>query len=276
MPQIQCASCGSSAGRNFYGALHNMKTSTKFITVLALLLCLVISCFSFSVSADPTTSSGSSSGSGVSSGSDEEHEEHNWVDNEDGTKGKHCSVCNKNYCDVVGHEQATAATCTKRATCKICGKEYGELAPHTPDDTQTGQGCASEIKCKVCGTVIKAAGQHNWAPATCTSPKHCLVCGAKEGEALMHRWGEGIITKAPTESSPGSMRYVCEDCGEIKAQAIYYSKDDEGGPGNVLLILLISVVVLSGIAAIVYFVFIRSRIRKKSKKSKVRIKNINR
>ncbi len=187
---------------------------------------------------------------------------HSWVENED-TVGMHCSICEIDKCEAEGHEQKEAATCTRPAVCCICEKEFGEKAPHMPEENAES-GCAAEVRCKACGEVIKAAGQHQWSPASCTSPKHCLVCGANEGEALMHRWSVGTVTKSPTEGSPGSMRYICEDCGQIKNQTIYYTDSNQSsGSANTLIILIIAIIVLAGVAAVVYFVFVRGHIRKK-------------
>lgn len=227
----------------------------KKLLSLIVVLCLLISAFGvIYAGAEPTSSE-----EGISSeppsfvGC-----EHSWVDNTTAVVGKHCELCNADYCAVMGHEENTPATCTKLAECKICEKEYGELKEHTlPEDENSD--CAEEVRCEVCSALIKSAGQHDWSPATCTTQKTCQVCGVTEGDVLMHHWGKGTVTKQPTKNNDGSIRYVCEDCGQIKNQTIYFAEGEDNSSSDVVFIIIIIIVAIAAIGAIVYFVFIRRK-----------------
>lgn len=225
--------------------------------LLSLLLVILLSLFA---AADPEGSS--STASGTASGESKEPTacEHEWVTDvareEEGIFGKFCSKCGADYCAVNGHTEGHKATCTQKAICSVCKKEYGDFAAHRYSATTD---CAKDVVCEDCGAIISKGGNHDWAPATCQSPKICRICGTTEGEPLLHRWSVGIITKEPTSLSEGSVRYVCEDCGEIKNQAIYASSGQSEGGGSALLIVIIVVVVLAGAGAAVYFLLIRPR-----------------
>lgn len=207
----------------------------------------------------------------VTSGSSQTESDcnHLWIDfEEDGVKGKVCGLCGADYCETVGHKEKTKATCSQKAVCEICEKEFGELAPHTPS---TSTSCSVDITCTVCGTVLSKGGEHDWCQPSCTTPKTCKVCGTVEGEKLAHRWGQGIITKEPSAVSAGSIRYVCEDCGEIKNQPIYFD-DGESGGVNPLIPILIIVIVVAGAGSIVYFRWVRPAIKKKNGKMQKTVK----
>ena len=47
-------------------------------------------------------------------------------------------------------------------------------------------------------TYDAAACDHNWIPATCTTPKTCSKCSATEGEANGHTWQEATCTTPKT------------------------------------------------------------------------------
>ncbi len=222
----------------------------KILSLLLIISLLATGAYMNVAYADPGSSSGTSSIDTCN---------HEWVDNESGSLGKHCTLCGADYCETVGHTEETPATCTKLAVCEVCKKEYGELAEHTYNKTGN-QKCTDDIRCNVCDALIQGGGQHTWTPASCTAPKTCQICDTKEGNPLVHRWGKGTITTQPTENNPGSIRYVCEDCGQIKNQAIYQSGEGDGDSGpNVIIIILIVVIALSAIGAIVYFTFIRKK-----------------
>ena len=78
----------------------------------------------------------------------------------------------------------------------------------------------------------------------------------------MHRWGEGTVTKVPTITTNGSIRFVCEDCGLIKNQSIYFTSENEASPIDSIIPIIIVVVVLLVIAIIVVIVVIVKRRRK--------------
>ncbi len=177
--------------------------------------------------------------------------QHIWIPNSD-ENGQHCETCGKDYCEVMGHTEGTAATCTKLSICSICKKEYGELLDHIYTKTDD---CSAKIICDRCGEVIKASGNHDWQKATCTSPKTCKTCGTVEGGILIHRWSEGIITKIPTETTTGSIRFVCEDCGLINNQAIYATNStEESDIGKFIIPTIIGIIVVLLICAIIVYV----------------------
>ena len=69
--------------------------------------------------------------------------------------------------------------------------------------------------------------------ATCaqtglTEGKKCSVCGTvlvqqQEIPSGAHVWDEGVVTKRPTSTQNGEMRYTCQVCGDSYTQPIYSS-----------------------------------------------------
>ena len=122
-------------------------------------------------------------------------------------------TCKRDGCgategEALGHDWVEA-DCTTPKTCKTCGTTQGlELGHATVVDagkepTCTETGLTEGSHCSVCGEVIVAqktlpAMNHNWTPATCTTPKTCKRegCGITEGEALGHRWTAADCTDA--------------------------------------------------------------------------------
>ncbi|MBQ3489742.1 MAG: leucine-rich repeat protein, partial [Clostridia bacterium] len=111
------------------------------------------------------------------------------------------------------------------------------LFSHTVQPTCTGNGY-HYYRCK-CGsrtsTVVISPTGHtsvivSGKPATCTESgltdgTVCSVCNKiLVSQNIIppkdHAWGEGIVTKEPTEVSPGIRTYTCAACGETKTEEI--------------------------------------------------------
>lgn len=229
-----------------------MKKASLFILIFALVLSLIMPFSALSAPEDKTSSDETQSSS-------ETECEHSWTDDKDGTSGKHCELCNIDYCEVNGHTIGTKATCTKKAVCKICDDEFGNMTDHSYTDAND---CTAKVTCNNCGVLIKAGGNHDWQPATCTKVKTCKTCGATDGNVLIHRWGEGTVTKSPTVTTNGSMRFVCEDCGLIKNQSIYYTSENEASPIDSMLPIIIIAIALLVITIIIVVAVIIKRSRK--------------
>ena len=225
-----------------------MKKALLFILVFTFCLSLMAP---FSVLAAPKNENSSDK---VETSSECDHK---WVEDKDGTLGKHCKLCNVDYCEVNDHTVGTKATCTKKAVCSVCGDEFGKMTSHSYTDTTD---CSVKVTCNNCGIIIKSGGNHDWEPASCTKVKTCKTCGTTEGNVLMHRWGEGTVTKTPTLTTNGSIRFVCEDCGLIKNQSIYFTSENEASPmDSVLPIIIIAVASLVIVIVIVVVVIVKRR-----------------
>ena len=144
------------------------------------------------------------------------------------------------------------ATCGKAGRvdtiCGNCGEVIStrELPPtgaHDWDDgtvttapTETTPG-ARTFTCTVCGDIreetIPATGAHDYqftknvAP-TCTDGGYdlytCSGCGATERrnltDAAGHKWDNGVVTTAPTETTPGVRTFTCTVCDQTRTEAI--------------------------------------------------------
>ena len=146
---------------------------------------------------------------------------------------------------------AVAPTCTEKGAtagvkCSECGtiitapqeiaaKGHTEVEIPAVAPTCTEKGATAGVKCSECGTIITApqeiaAKGHTEVeiPAvapTCvkdgtTAGVKCSECGTVltapqvDPATGVHTWGEGVVTKAPTMSTPGTMTYTCTVCNE--------------------------------------------------------------
>lgn len=184
--------------------------------------------------------------------------QHVWKDYGDGQNGQYCSLCKLDYCEVNGHTEESPASCSHGAICSVCKKEYGEKSEHI---ASTPKSCSDATVCTICGEVLKNAGKHDWIPATCQAPKTCRVCGTSEGSTILHRWGTGVITEEAADEKPGSIRFVCETCGEVKTQALY-AGENVGKTSPLFWIILAALLILAGLFAYVYFFVIRKKLGK--------------
>lgn len=146
-----------------------------------------------------------------------------------------CGTCGKLYADDKGETEITAADTVIEATghdwnegevttepgCETKGvKTYtcknDETHTQTEDIEALGHAwdstdCTVEKHCTREGCDgTQAAGEHDYAAATCTEPKTCKVCGATEGEALGHAWTPATCTEPKT----------CAACGETEGEAL--------------------------------------------------------
>ncbi len=70
--------------------------------------------------------------------------------------------------------------------------------------------CTSPKTCDLCGETEGEALGHTWVDADCDTPKTCSVCSETEGEALGHTWVDAT-TEAPK---------TCESCGETEGDPL--------------------------------------------------------
>ena len=178
----------------------------------------------------------------------------NWTLDADG-KWQGYTVSDKGAClhtDYGTTERTVPATCGKAGRvdtiCGNCGEVIStrELPPTGAHDwgngvvttapTETTPG-ARTFTCTVCGDIreetIPATGAHDYqftknvAP-TCTDGGYdlytCSGCGATERRNLTgaagHKWDNGVVTTAPTETTPGVRTFTCTVCDQTRTEAI--------------------------------------------------------
>ena len=178
----------------------------------------------------------------------------NWTLDADG-KWQGYTVSDKGAClhtDYGTTERTVPATCGKAGRvdtiCGNCGEVSStrELPPTGAHDwgngvvttapTETTPG-ARTFTCTVCGDIreetIPATGAHDYqftknvAP-TCTDGGYdlytCSGCGATERrnltDAAGHKWDSGVVTTAPTETTPGVRTFTCTVCDQTRTEAI--------------------------------------------------------
>lgn len=178
----------------------------------------------------------------------------NWTLDADG-KWQGYTVSDKGAClhtDYGTTERTVPATCGKAGRvdtiCGNCGEVIStrELPPTgahvwgngvvTTAPTETTPG-ARTFTCTVCGDIreetIPATGAHDYqftknvAP-TCTDGGYdlytCSGCGATERrnltDAAGHKWDNGVVTTAPTETTPGVRTFTCTVCDQTRTEAI--------------------------------------------------------
>ncbi len=178
----------------------------------------------------------------------------NWTLDADG-KWQGYTVSDKGAClhtDYGTTERTVPATCGKAGRvdtiCGNCGEVIStrELPPTgahvwgngvvTTAPTETTPGVRT-YTCTVCGDIreetIPATGAHDYqftknvAP-TCTDGGYdlytCSGCGATERrnltDAAGHKWDNGVVTTAPTETTPGVRTFTCTVCDQTRTEAI--------------------------------------------------------
>ena len=147
--------------------------------------------------------------------------------------------------------KTVAPTCTDGGydlyTCSGCGaterRNLTDAAGHkwdggtvTTAPTETTPGVRT-FTCTVCSQTrteaIHATGAHDYqftknvAP-TCTDGGYdlytCSGCGATERrnltDAAGHKWDNGVVTTAPTETTPGVRTFTCTVCDQTRTEAI--------------------------------------------------------
>ena len=178
----------------------------------------------------------------------------NWTLDADG-KWQGYTVSDKGACthtDYGTTERTVPATCGEAGRvdtiCSNCGEVIStrELPPTgahvwgngvvTTAPTETTPGVRT-FTCSGCGDIreetIPATGAHDYqftknvAP-TCTDGGYdlytCSGCGATERrnltDAAGHKWDNGVVTTAPTETTPGARTFTCTVCGDIREETI--------------------------------------------------------
>ena len=178
----------------------------------------------------------------------------NWTLDADG-KWQGYTVSDKGAClhtDYGTTERTVPATCGKAGRvdtiCSNCGEVIStrELPPTGAHDwgngvvttapTETTPGVRT-FTCTVCSQTrteaIPATGAHDYrftktVDPTCTDGGYdlytCSGCGATERrnltDAAGHKWDNGVVTTAPTETTPGVRTRTCTVCGDIREEAI--------------------------------------------------------
>ena len=178
----------------------------------------------------------------------------NWTLDADG-KWQGYTVSDKGACthtDYGTTERTVPATCGEAGRvdtiCSNCGEVIStrELPPTgahvwgngvvTTAPTETTPGVRT-FTCSGCGDIreetIPATGTHDYrftknvAP-TCTDGGYdlytCSGCGATERrnltDAAGHKWDNGVVTTAPTETTPGVRTFTCTVCDQTRTEAI--------------------------------------------------------
>ena len=170
-----------------------------------------------------------------------------------------CTICGQTRTETIhatgAHDyqftKNVAPTCTDGGydlyTCSGCGaterRNLTDAAGHkwdggtvTTAPTETTPGVRT-FTCSGCDQTrteaIPATGAHDYqftknvAP-TCTDGGYdlytCSGCGATERrnltDAAGHKWDNGVVTTAPTETTPGVRTFTCTVCSQTRTEAI--------------------------------------------------------
>ena len=136
----------------------------------------------------------------------------------------------------------------KTRDCKVCGKLEVETIPCLGDhvfDNETGRqdatctadgyidyACSAHTDCGATSRVVLPATGHNekltYTAASCeVAGKSEMICDTckvvletKEIPATGHAWGAGEVTKQPTCTAKGEMKYTCSVCSATKTEEI--------------------------------------------------------
>ena len=178
----------------------------------------------------------------------------NWTLDADG-KWQGYTVSDKGACthtDYGTTENTVPATCGEAGRvdtiCSNCGEVVStrELPPTgahvwgngvvTTAPTETTPGVRT-FTCSGCDQTrteaIPATGTHDYqftktVDPTCTDGGYdlytCSGCGATERrnltDAAGHKWDNGVVTTAPTETTPGVRTFTCTVCSQTRTEAI--------------------------------------------------------
>ena len=115
--------------------------------------------------------------------------------------------------------------------------DYGTTERTTP--ATCGEAGRVDTICSNCGEVVSTrelppTGAHVWGNGVVTTAPTettpgvrtftCSGCGATEKrnltDAAGHKWDGGTVTTAPTETTPGVRTYTCTVCGQTRTEAI--------------------------------------------------------
>lgn len=136
----------------------------------------------------------------------------------------------------------------KTRTCKVCGKLEVETIPCLGDhvfDKETGRkdatctedgyidyACSAHTDCGATSRVVLPATGHNekltYTAASCEAAgKSEMICDTckvvldtKEIPATGHAWGASEVTKQPTCTTKGEMKYTCSVCSATETEKI--------------------------------------------------------
>ncbi len=115
--------------------------------------------------------------------------------------------------------------------------DYGTTERTVP--ATCGEAGRVDTICSNCGEVISTrelppTGAHVWGNGVVTTAPTettpgvrtftCSGCGATERrnltDAAGHKWDNGVVTTAPTETTPGVRTFTCTVCGDIREETI--------------------------------------------------------
>ena len=74
-----------------------------------------------------------------------------------------------------------------------------------------------------CFAPVMAESGEEWICPACEaamSGNFCSDCG--ERATFLHNWDDGVVTKFPTKSTDGAMKYTCQICGEAYTVPVAY------------------------------------------------------
>lgn len=133
---------------------------------------------------------------------------HNWLE-ATCDEPKKCSICKITEGSKLNHRWVEA-TYTTPKTCSVCDITEGEplkCVDHLDEN--------SDQLCDNCGAAVAPnipPCEHNWIPATYTTPKTCSICGEIEGDPIYH------------EHKDDNEDNICEVCEQTIDKTSYRPK----------------------------------------------------
>ena len=92
----------------------------------------------------------------------------------------------------------------------LCAEHIEKVEAQAPTCLDPGYG--EHYACTICGKIF----EDETGTKEITDPEELLI------PALGHDWDNGVITVAPTKTTPGTRVYTCKRCGETKTESAYY------------------------------------------------------
>lgn len=121
------------------------------------------------------------------------------------SSANHVWMCTRCYNKYTEAHDLQKADCTRNTHCSICNYEIPDTAIGHSFSLVAGVDSTHHImKCSMCDATKRE--EHNFTPATCTTPATCKICEvAHNGSALgPHNWGtDGKCTVCGETKTPG-------------------------------------------------------------------------